>query len=142
MALKSPRCVLQEKAYREDLAKWKTDQPKDAEGNLLPEPVMKEFKEPQEPGEEYIRPKWMEATTTTKEGWARGDKDVAQDLVDRNELAQIRTDVLLWLKGVFVLKFVLFLMMLFVVTITFMLLFDVRLRPSACRPPLHACPSL
>lgn len=117
------------KQYEKDLAKWKSEQPTDAEGNLLPEPkppVQKEFKEPVEPGEEYIRPRMVKDTATTKGGWARGDKDAAQDLKDREELADIRWDVLLWLKGVFVLKFILFLMMLFVVTIIFMLLFKVR----------------
>ena len=68
---------------------------------------MKTYREPQEPGEEYIRPRMIEATTGMKGGWARGDKDAAQELKDREELAKIRWDVLIWLKIVFVLKFVL-----------------------------------
>ena len=141
--------VLQEQTYRQDkkkyekaLAKWQQEQPTDDAGNLLPqpaEPVMKTYKEPQEPGEEYIRPRQVEATATTKGGWARGDKDAAQELKDREELAKIRWDVLIWLKVVFVLKFVLFLMMLFVVTVTFMLLFNVRSqRPQLATKPRAA----
>lgn len=117
------------KQYTKDLAKWETEQPKDDAGVLVPqpvEPVEKVYKEPRHPGEEYVRPRMIKATAARKGGWARGDKDLLQDLKDRKELEEIRWDVLLWLKGVFVFKFMLFLMMLFVVTITFMLLFNVR----------------
>eukprot|EP01043_Picozoa_sp_COSAG02_P089041 COSAG02_NODE_26063_length_642_cov_0.753223_1_plen_59_part_01 len=51
-----PPCAPQLKTYHDDkkqydknLAKWKSEKPKDAQGNLLPEPklpVQKEFKEP------------------------------------------------------------------------------------------------